>query len=412
MSPTSIVPAVSRFQSDLGSNDNATAQTVEIMCQHIKRACEDPAVQRAALNAVQRFRGNPWAVAAGEDPLSPKNVAQSAWWYAKHRLKFEHHEKTIRLLFGENDQLQLLISPEIIERLSNPKGDCAIYVMLVCAILRCFGVPYEVVTIACNPSEPGIFSHVFCYAVMPDGTRLPLDASHGKVPGWQVPYRHRTKTQVWDESGNPVQDYPAYSGLGAYVRQAKGYRPRALGFFRGLGQDDDDTYSGDGVVDIGDTSSSIDLNQLPTSSNLGNELTGTLPIYSNLPSENLSLNELPGLPISSNLSSNELTSTLPISPQLSSSSNLYSNPQLPSSSDLTNQLGGAGTTAATTPTYSSNPLQALANVLSGAVTGAETAFVGTKQAQANAGSIAAWTPILMIGGLVVAGILVISLLKK
>jgi len=81
-----------------------------------------------------------------------------------------------------------------------------------------FGVNYEIVTVAVNPNEPDIFSHVFLYEVLPGGERLALDASHGDYPGWQVPTAHVSRRQVWDRDGNPVADRGSrFQGLGNYV---------------------------------------------------------------------------------------------------------------------------------------------------------------------------------------------------
>jgi len=74
---------------------------------------------------------------------------------------------------GESDQMQLLISPDVLLRSGRKVGDCAIYSELACALLACNGVDYEFVTVAVNPSQPEVFSHVYVYAVLPDGRALP-----------------------------------------------------------------------------------------------------------------------------------------------------------------------------------------------------------------------------------------------
>jgi len=382
MASTPILPQIGRYQASLTDPDLATAETIRIMCEHIDRAALDEAVQQAAIDAVKIFRGGNFAVAAGEDPTTPKNIAISAWWYAKHRLKFEHHEKMIRVLFGESGQLQLLISPEILVRLSHPRGDCAIYVLLICAILRCWNVPYEIVTAACDPTEPGIFSHVFVYAVMPDGTRFPLDASHGAYPGWQVPFNHRTRTQVRDADGNPVEDHPMYSGLGAYLQPDRGYRPRLgarsgrgfSGWRRGgLGQD----FGDDDLIEEGltppDTSPPSTLS-LPTAggSYQYNPMTGT--------------------------------STWVATPTEAAGST-------PSGFTIgTAGPGGSVLSASGAPGVS--PLSEIAGILTGAASSAVSAYNQSQLTAAQAASIASWTPVLMIGGLVLAGLVVLSLVKK
>lgn len=184
----------------------------------IDRAAVDPVLIAAARDAVRRFRGGPLYAATGRNPFeSAGAIAESVWWWAKHALRFQHHDGMIRVWFNETDQLQLLIGPDLLLRTNNWRGDCAIYTMLICAMLRALGVRFEIVTVAANPHEPDIFGHVYPRAVLADGGRLALDASHGAYPGWHVPREHTIRSQVWDESGNPVPDSaPRFKGLHAY----------------------------------------------------------------------------------------------------------------------------------------------------------------------------------------------------
>lgn len=209
---------VDRYQSDLNNPDRATAQTIELMCRMIDQAAGDAVVGEAARDAVRRFRGGPLYALTGRDPFASAGaIAESVWWWAKHTLRFVHHDGMIRVWFNERDQLQLLIGPDLLLRTNDWKGDCAIYTMLICAMLRALGVRFEIVTVAANPHEPDIFGHVYPRAVLPDGGRLALDASHGAYPGWQVPREHTLRSQIWDESGNPVPDQaPRFKGLHAY----------------------------------------------------------------------------------------------------------------------------------------------------------------------------------------------------
>ena len=191
---------------------------------------------------------------------------RACWWWAKHQLKFVHHSALILVWLNERDQLQLLIEPSVLVRMRQMRGDCAIYTMLICAFLDCFHVPWEIVTLAVNPSQPTIFGHVFPRVVLPDGRRVALDASHGKYPGWQVPRNHTFRSQAWDQDGEPIPDTPTFEGLHDYV-------PTPAGMWRsGLGQDDSiptlpvDTSSTSGYEALYsglpvtvDTSSSIDL---------------------------------------------------------------------------------------------------------------------------------------------------------
>lgn len=184
------------------------------MCGHVRNGASDSAVQQTARGSLGQFGG-----LAGDTRDGAAAVAASAFWWCKLFVKFVHHDFIIRQRLGEVGHLQGLISPEVLVRMDKPEGDCAIFSECVAAFLTVFGVPYEFVTVAVNPSEPEIFSHVFLYAVMPDGSRLPIDASHGAYPGWQVPTAHVSRRQVWDASGNAVPDRGSrFDGLHNYRR--------------------------------------------------------------------------------------------------------------------------------------------------------------------------------------------------
>ncbi len=196
--------------------DIATAQTIEIMCGHVRSAAGDDVVRATAGAAAQQFGG----LSGGNDAQA---LAGAAWWWCKTFVKFVHHEFIIRQLLGEAGHLQGLISPEVLVRMDRPKDDCAIFSECVAAFLGVYGIPYEFVTVAVNPDEPEIFSHVFLYAVMPDGSRLPLDASHGDYPGWQVPSSRVSRRQVWDADGRPVADRGSrFDGLHNYGMRGLG----------------------------------------------------------------------------------------------------------------------------------------------------------------------------------------------
>lgn len=192
--------------------DTATAQTIAIMCGHVKKASADGLMQQTARGALGQFGGLP---GGGQDVT--RDIAAAAWWWCKLFIKFVHHDFIIQQRLGETGHLQGLISPEVLVRMERPEGDCAIFSECVAAFLTVFGIPFEFVTAAVNPNEPEIFSHVYLYAVLPDGSRLPLDASHGDYPGWQVPSAHVSRRQVWDADGNAVADRGSrFDGLHNY----------------------------------------------------------------------------------------------------------------------------------------------------------------------------------------------------
>lgn len=194
--------------------DQATAQTIAIMSGHIRNGARDGLVAAAASEALAQFGMLAFGLGNGDERM---RIAEACWWWCKNRIKFVHHEFLLRKYLGERDHLQGLISPEVLVRMDRPAGDCAIFTEMLGALLSVAGVPFEIVTVAVNPNEPEVFSHVYPRAVMSDGRRLALDASHGKYPGWQVPSSDVLRVQVWDESGNPVPDRGSrFDGLHNY----------------------------------------------------------------------------------------------------------------------------------------------------------------------------------------------------
>jgi hypothetical protein len=194
--------------------DTATQQTVQEMCRQIHQAATDPMVQSAARDA-QRFQGGP-------DHFSP---AEACWWWAKHYLRFRHHADQFDVWRGDlgdpSNKLQLLIAPDVLVRMSRMEGDCAIYTMMLCAMLEALGIQWEIVTAAVDARQPEIFGHVWPRAVLPGGNREPLDASHGKYPGWQVPSYDLHRVWVFNANGQRIgsEQRAGFTGLHAYRRR-------------------------------------------------------------------------------------------------------------------------------------------------------------------------------------------------
>jgi hypothetical protein len=199
-------------QTSLNDPYQATAQTVRYMARLVQHSLSDPVVFQCTDEALRVL-----AIAGSS--------SAAIWHWVKRSIKFVHHQELLRKWLGKGDSLQLLISPEALLKMEAPKGDCAVFSTLIAAMLQCAGYQWEIVTVACDRSQPGIFSHVFPRAVLPSGRRLALDASHGKYPGWEVPWGHRwpfalggnSGTQVWDMSGQAVTDQDSgYRGLGGF----------------------------------------------------------------------------------------------------------------------------------------------------------------------------------------------------
>jgi hypothetical protein len=202
------------------------------MCGQIAAASSDPLVKALAFHAVCTIRGGPLWLNSGILPFkSARVMAESCWWWCKHYMRFKHHGSMFEVWSAElgdpRTKLQLLISPDVLVRMARLEGDCAIYTMMLAAMLKSLGLHWEICTGAVNGAEPDVFSHVWPRVILEDSGREPLDASHGKYPGWQVPGHDIYRLKVWDESGREVANQARrFDGLHAY-------RPHRRG--RGLG---------------------------------------------------------------------------------------------------------------------------------------------------------------------------------
>jgi hypothetical protein len=216
-------------------------------------------------------------------------AGSGCFWWAKHFVQQLPHAQFKALFAPFPQKRQVLVIPEVVVRATNPAGDCSTFSMLIAAMLEALGIHWELVTVAVEPSEPTLYSHVFVRAVLPDtdtisalrshgvpildfsgravsadGIRLTLDGSHGKYPGWEVPRARQLRRQVWDENGNAISDAGVLSELGEYRRMP------------GLGQDDDsggtytDSSSLPGALPS-DTSVTTLTNVGPTNPLIGND---------------------------------------------------------------------------------------------------------------------------------------------
>jgi transglutaminase-like putative cysteine protease len=187
-SPSQLLPP-SKFFGSLPTNitrtpasadpDTAVAQTVVLMNGAIERAVESPIIQRCA----------------ARPGSSPAIAAEHAFWFAKSHVKFVNDDKLLRIALGIGTPEEFLIEPARLITMPRPRGDCDDFTMLVCSLLACSGIPYQIETVAADPRVPGIYSHVYCSAILSE--RVPLDASHGPYPGWEVPAGRVTRRQIW-----------------------------------------------------------------------------------------------------------------------------------------------------------------------------------------------------------------------
>lgn len=222
--------------------DRATALTVQKMCEYIRAGAADPIVQAWAHQAQQQF-------GAGGQTL--ESLCWGVWWLVKHRVRFAKDEPRL-MGIGDGDALDLLIAPAVLVRQKDPAGDCDDFTMPICSMLSVLGVPWNIVVIACEPSDPSRWSHVFPVALIAKDA-FPMDASHGSYPGWRVPDEHTFRWQAFNDRAQKTTLQPGrFKGLHGYTRRTSmvgvgraPLRVRGRGF-RGFGQ-----------VDLGDTDAGI-----------------------------------------------------------------------------------------------------------------------------------------------------------
>jgi hypothetical protein len=238
---------ITREQSDLSNPDRATAQTMRRMAQLTSESIATPRLHQFARKCAVTWRGGPPYGGRAINWDDERQLACSIWYGVNSSMRFVEHSEQIRALLNERDQLQLLISPDHLLSKRRPQGDCAVYTPLVCASLATLGIHYEFVTLACDPRDPDLFTHVYARAVNRDGSRLALDASHGKYPGWEVPLEHQIRKQVWNEAGEPIADEAPhrFQPLGQYSRVRRVMPRRIVGM---------------GQIDTADT---IDTSMIP-----------------------------------------------------------------------------------------------------------------------------------------------------
>ncbi len=191
---------LTRQQSTLNDTVASTAQTARAMCEHIRRDAASPIVRATAKRIASESRAS-----------DAMGLARAVWLYVKQVVGFKSDDAQIARLFGERNQLELLIAPAALLSMHQPEGDCDDFTMLCCALLTALGVRAQVVCLCCDRSDPGRFSHVCARAFIPEsisvgGGWLNIDASHGAYPGWKVPARDIFREQDYDLNGHCAAD--------------------------------------------------------------------------------------------------------------------------------------------------------------------------------------------------------------
>jgi hypothetical protein len=166
--------------------DTGTAQTVELMT---RAAIEDSTSPQVWLATQSALRGG---------ARSQLDICSAIYnWIACH-VQFRSDDPVLHSLLGLDNELDMLIRPARLLTMQRPAEDCDGFTMLACSMLLCGGVPCEIVTIKADPGEPERFSHVYCQALLDDGSTIVMDCSqaaqHGYPIGWEAPDYFDRKT--------------------------------------------------------------------------------------------------------------------------------------------------------------------------------------------------------------------------
>ncbi len=213
-------PAGSQLIS-LPDGDAGTGVTVQHMIALIESGKKDQAVIRAAgaiVRTVQQFN-------------RPAEAAAVFNW-ARRNIRFTSDVKGV----------ETLRSPA--ETLAAGVGDCDDYVILICALLSSIGHTMRIVTVASDPRDTSIFTHVFPEDRI-GNQWVALDAARRNPAVGKRPSRI-FRVRIWNMDGS-YEDLDPREYLGG--RSSSGGDSRALAgmrlAFAGLGQD-----AGDILTDL------------------------------------------------------------------------------------------------------------------------------------------------------------------
>lgn len=197
--------------------DGLTKATVRKMGEYIRQSAADPLVQNCA-----RYAAGPMS------RIFP-HPAFGVFFFLKHRVRRVLDEGNM-FRVGEPGASDMLIAPSVLLRMKDPAEDCDGFTMAAAAMLEALGISNCIATVACDPQEPGRWSHVFGMVQLPNGEWMPLDCSHGSKPGWMVPASRISRWQAWDLDGNAIDvPMPVRSYLKGYVPISRRRRRRGVG---------------------------------------------------------------------------------------------------------------------------------------------------------------------------------------
>lgn len=182
--------------------DSQVSDTIAVMARYATEDAASSQIRTEARTAMSESKGG--------DPV------EAVWGYVKSRMHFVED-----YVSGAAVQELSTTPGEVVEVLVRPRdmstwfqGDCDDYVTYGASLLIALGVTPKFVTVAADATMPDEYSHVYLVVYAADGTRIPLDLSHGKYIGWETDNRFG-KRREWVVS-NPTS-IAVVVGLGALV---------------------------------------------------------------------------------------------------------------------------------------------------------------------------------------------------
>ena len=166
--------------------DKQTFDTIQQMRSIVRRSVNDPQL----IELVKQ-------ILKGTNLMDEIEVACKIFAWIKSNIRFVEDSVLSNQYLGANRDPygeDFLITPVRLVTVDR-KGDCDDFSMLAATMLDSIGIECKFVTIAADPRNPNIFSHVYVIANV-NHSWIGFDTSHGKVPGWE--YNKATRYQTWN----------------------------------------------------------------------------------------------------------------------------------------------------------------------------------------------------------------------
>lgn len=169
-----VAPRV-RIYRPPADDDAAVFQTLDGINAIAERTAREPEVLAAAADATAELQAE----------CSRRETCEAVWAWVRRHIRFVQDEAWFA------GAREVLIEPPLLLTMPDPRGDCDDFTMLVLAMLQSLCIPARAIVIGADPEQPDRFSHVCAEAILENGERMTLDASHGPYAGWEAPVRTR-----------------------------------------------------------------------------------------------------------------------------------------------------------------------------------------------------------------------------